>query len=180
ESDALEAVKTLRATHGIAHLDVVVANAGVSYVFPKVSELESRDLRAHLEPNVFGVVRLYRAVLPLLGRAVEPKWVTMGTTAGSIENQLPMTNAAYGPSKAAVHWLTKRMNAEEDKLAAFVISPGWCQTDMGNSGAKIFGYEEAPVSVEDSCSRMVELIEGATKESRGGRLWGYEGDLMAW
>lgn len=91
-----------------------------------------------------------------------------------------MSNAAYGPSKAAVHWLTKRMDGEEEKLAAFVITPGWCQTDMGNGGAKAFGYEEAPVNVEESCSRMVELIEGATKESRGGRFWDYTGDLAVW
>jgi len=51
---------------------------------------------------------------------------------------------------------------------------------MGNEGARKFGMEEAPVKVEDSCAQMVKLIEVATKESHGGRLWGYEGDLMAW
>lgn len=35
-----------------------------------------------------------------------------------------MTNAAYGPSKAAIHWITKRIDGEEEKLTAFVISPG--------------------------------------------------------
>jgi NAD(P)-dependent dehydrogenase (short-subunit alcohol dehydrogenase family) len=89
-------------------------------------------------------------------------------------------NAAYATSKVAVHWLTKRMNAEEDKLTAFAISPGWCQTDMGNTGAQAFGMGEAPIKVEDSCSQMVPLIEGTTKESHGGKLWNYEGDQMTW
>ncbi|TVY37840.1 Norsolorinic acid ketoreductase [Lachnellula subtilissima] len=218
ETDHGEAVETLRSTHGISHLDVVIANAGVSYVFPKVSELKIEDLQGHLTPNVFGVVWLYQATLPLLLKGKRPRWVTMGTIAGSIEvesrrkkkedflaflllsfsslscpishnhlsktqNNLPpltspprsqpaMTNAAYGPSKATVHWLTKRMNAEESALAAFVISPGWCQTDMGNSGAKYSGWKKH--------LGMVELIEGATRERRGGRFWGYEGDLIAW
>jgi len=39
ESDALEAVKTL-AEQGIDHLDLVIANAGISDVWPKVSELK--------------------------------------------------------------------------------------------------------------------------------------------
>lgn len=39
-------------------------------------------------------------------------------------NQVPITNAAYSPSKTAVHWLTKKMNTEEEYLTAFVISPG--------------------------------------------------------
>jgi len=85
ETDPGEAVETLRSTHGISHLDVVVANAGVSYVFPKVSELKIEDLQGHLMPNVFGVVWLYQAMLPLLLKAERPRWVTMGTIAGSIE-----------------------------------------------------------------------------------------------
>lgn len=35
-----------------------------------------------------------------------------------------MENAAYGPSKAAAHWYTKRMNGEEEKLTALVVNPG--------------------------------------------------------
>lgn len=85
EADAVEAVKALRTTHGIDHLDVVVANAGVSYVFPTVADLKVKDLQDHITPNVFGVVWLYQATLPLLLEAASPKWVTMGTTAGSIE-----------------------------------------------------------------------------------------------
>lgn len=72
------------------------------------------------------------------------------------------------------------MNGEEDKLAAFVVSPGWCQTDMGNTGARAFGMEQAPVALEDSCSQMVKLIEGATKESHGGKMLGHDGEQMSW
>jgi hypothetical protein len=72
------------------------------------------------------------------------------------------------------------MNEEEDRLAAFVITPGWLQTDMGNAGARAFGYEEAPMTIEESVGAMVPLIEKSTKESHGGRLWGQEGELLAW
>lgn len=72
------------------------------------------------------------------------------------------------------------MDAEADEVAAFVISPGWVQTDMGNSGAKQFGMEEAPLSLDDSCNLMMPLIEQATKELRGGRFWDQEGALKIW
>ena len=72
------------------------------------------------------------------------------------------------------------MNAEEETLAAFVISPAWCQTDLGNTGARAFGFEQAPVTVEESCTSMVRLIDGATKENHGGKMWGYDGEKMSW
>jgi norsolorinic acid ketoreductase len=83
EADPFEAVKELE-KQGINHLDLVIANAGISYIWPKISELKMSDLRAHLEPNVFGVVWLFQATLPLLLNSKNPKWVTMGSTAGSI------------------------------------------------------------------------------------------------
>jgi NAD(P)-dependent dehydrogenase (short-subunit alcohol dehydrogenase family) len=92
--------------------------------------------------------------------------------------QHDISNAAYGPSKAAVHWLTKRIDAEEAKIASIVLSPGWVQTDLGNIGAVFFGMEQAPVTVEDSCVGMVKLLDAVTKESHGGKLWDYTGELM--
>jgi hypothetical protein len=72
------------------------------------------------------------------------------------------------------------MNGEEEKLTAFVMSPGWVQTELGNVGAKFFGFDEAPTSLDESCDRMVPLIEGATKEKHGGKLIGFEGDQLIW
>lgn len=86
EEDAHNAVKELQSSHGIEHLDVVIANAGVSYVWPAVAQLKIADLRAHMEPNVHGVVALFQATRPLLKKSVkEPMFVPMGSTAGLIE-----------------------------------------------------------------------------------------------
>lgn len=84
ETDALEAVKELTA-QGINHLDIVIANAAVAYAYGKVSEVKIEDLQGHIEPNVYGVVRLYQATLPLLLKATAPKWITIGSGAGCIE-----------------------------------------------------------------------------------------------
>jgi norsolorinic acid ketoreductase len=91
DADAAEAVKDLKSLHGIDHVDLVVANAGVAYAYGKVSEIDLKDVRGHLEPNFYGVLRLYQATLPLLLKSADPKWVTMGSIAGSIEVRISLT-----------------------------------------------------------------------------------------
>lgn len=84
ETDAAEAVAQLVA-QGIDHIDTVIANAGIATVFPKVSEVTIADMRTHMEINVFGVISLYQATLPLLRNSDRPKWITIGSSAGSIQ-----------------------------------------------------------------------------------------------
>src|SRR4051812_4257658 len=43
EQDANEAVAELQQKHGIQHLDIVVANAGIGYIYPTVAEVEIAD-----------------------------------------------------------------------------------------------------------------------------------------
>ncbi|KAK3320147.1 hypothetical protein B0T19DRAFT_433963 [Cercophora scortea] len=179
ETEAFDAVKQLEA-EGIDHLDIVIANAGISFAWPTVADLKVADLRTHMESNVYGVVWLYQATAPLLRKSENPKWITMGSGAGWLENQYPAPNAAYAPSKVAVHWLTKRINGEEDKIAAFITDPGWVQTETGNTSAKHYGFEQAPLPILDSVTGLVSVIDVATKESHGGQLWGYDGKKQAW
>jgi norsolorinic acid ketoreductase len=112
------------AAEGIDHLDLVIANAGMAYIHPSVSDLKLSDFQNHIATNVYGTVLLYQATLSLLKKAHDPKWVTMGSSAGSITATPPVPNAVYGPSKAAVHWLTRRIDVEEALLTAFVMDPG--------------------------------------------------------
>ena len=82
EPDALRAVKELQESHGIEHIDTVIANAGIASIFPSVAEVKIDDMLAHVRANVFGVVLLYQATLPLLLKAKSPTWATMGSGAG--------------------------------------------------------------------------------------------------
>lgn len=40
-------------------------------------------------------------------------------------NMKPVPNAAYGPTKVVLHWLTKAISVEEPWLTAFPIDPGY-------------------------------------------------------
>lgn len=69
-----------------------------------------------------------------------------------------------------IHWLTKRIDGEEERICAFVQDPGWVQTDMGNFGARSLGLGEAPLGVEESVTGMKKVFDAARKESHGGRM----------
>jgi len=51
---------------------------------------------------------------------------------------LPLQNAAYGPTKLVLHYITKAMHIEEPELTAFPIDPGWVQTEMGMCATRLF------------------------------------------
>ncbi|OBT67284.1 hypothetical protein VE03_02627 [Pseudogymnoascus sp. 23342-1-I1] len=200
ETDASTAIQELK-DQGIDHLDIVIANAAVIFPFVKIEDAKIEDLRTTTETNFVGFFLLYQATLPLLLKSERPTWITIGSGAGSIVlqnfapikpqsppnsptlftfNQLPVPNSVYGPIKAAQHWLTKRINAEEEKITAFVMSPGWVQTEGGNESAKLLGLEEAPQPVEPTCDGMVEVFDKATKESHGGKFLTWEGKDESW
>ena len=83
--DAAAAVQTLGA-QGIDRLDIVVANAGVSYAWPTVADVKPEQLAGHFGPNVYGVVALYQATRPLLRKSTrEPIFAIMGSMAGRLK-----------------------------------------------------------------------------------------------
>jgi NAD(P)-dependent dehydrogenase (short-subunit alcohol dehydrogenase family) len=168
------------AAEGIDHLDIVIANAGVAKLWVTVAEVTAEQLQEHMEPNVYGLIWLYQAALSLLKKSQSPLWVTIGSSSAFLTNFLPMKNAAYAPTKLVGHWLTKAMHIEEPWLTAFPIEPGWVQTDLGNRGADAFGYPQAAVTVEDSVNGMVKVLDAATRETHGGKLWSYTGNVVEW
>ncbi|KAI8632001.1 hypothetical protein F5Y19DRAFT_472886 [Xylariaceae sp. FL1651] len=60
----------------------------------------------------------------------------------------PFPMVPYGVGKAAAHYLRKKIHCESPGLAAFVVDPGFMQTDTGNTGARNFGYHQAFLPVD--------------------------------
>ncbi|CAA9962822.1 hypothetical protein CFE70_006248 [Pyrenophora teres f. teres 0-1] len=182
EQDAKDAVSELQQKHGIQHLDIVIANAGIGYIYPTVAEVKISDIKAHMEPNVYGVVALYQATRELLKKSErEPIFLPMGSSAGLLVNHLPIPNAAYAPTKTALNWYTIRINAEDEWLNCFSIDPGHVSTDLGDGAAQAVGIgEKAPLSVKDSCEGMMQLFAKASKKEFGGKLIVYTGEVSSW
>ncbi|KAL1301922.1 hypothetical protein AAFC00_006096 [Neodothiora populina] len=183
EEDPATLVKDLQSKHDIDHLDIVVANAGIVKAFPLVKDVKRSEILEHIEINVFGVLSLYQATRSLLQKSQAPHGpvlALMGSTAGSLERQPSVPNAAYGASKAMLHWYGMRINSDEEWLASFVLEPGFVQTDMGNSSARAFGMEKAITTVDDSCDGMFKVLNTATKEHYGGKLVDFNGEIQTW
>lgn len=132
-------------------LDVLVNNAGRTA--PRaLSTASLTDVRAVFEANVFGVVTVTNAMLPLLKRSPAARIVNVSSSVGSLARISDPTgpygrippSAAYGPSKTAVNALTVQY-ANELRGANILINavdPGPTATDMTSS----LGYrlERAP------------------------------------
>ncbi|RYP75462.1 hypothetical protein DL771_002347 [Monosporascus sp. 5C6A] len=181
EQDAYDVAKELQEKHSIDHLDIVVPNAGISEGYPLVKDVKTAGILKHVQVNVIGVIALYQALRGLLQKSPNsPIFAPMGSEAGASGRQPPIPNAMYGASKSMLQWYGVRINAEDEWLNAFILDPGWVQTDMGNTGAKHFGLEEAPTSFEDSVDGLLQVLTTATKEKYGGKVVLYTGEPQAY
>lgn len=125
-TDAADAVKLLKAKHGISHIDVVIANAGIGKYFGPALTTPISEFEEHLKVNATGTLILFQAVHDLLTASDTPKFVAIGTPVGSIgeiEN-FPLASTAYGSSKAALHFLTRKLHFEHPEFIIFPITPG--------------------------------------------------------
>ncbi|MFJ1754099.1 SDR family oxidoreductase [Kitasatospora sp. NPDC088134] len=98
-------------------LDALVNNAGISGAtgpgwLQDPTALDLDEVRAVLDTNVLGVVRVTNAMLPLLRRSAAPRIVNVSSSVGSLARQAdPDTEvgpvmAAYAPSKSCLNALT--------------------------------------------------------------------------
>jgi len=165
------------------HIDVVIANAGICNYFGTADNTPLAQMDEHFQINTVGPLVLFQATAALLKKSISaPKFVVISTSAGSIGFQdsfrAPVT--AYGASKAAVNFITRKIHFENEHLISFPLSPGWVQTDQGNAGAKANGMEQAPMTLADSVKGIVKLVDEATRDTHGGKFFGVEGEEIPW
>ncbi len=85
ENGAAEAIAHLKAEHSVDRLDIVIANAGISKVWPSVKDVKWSEIVEHVEVNVLGVVALYQATRELLQKSTgKPVFAPVGSGAGSL------------------------------------------------------------------------------------------------
>ena len=122
-------------------LDVLVNNAGITGGMPQEpTQVSPEQIRAVVETNVIGVVRVTNALLPLLLRSVSPRIVNMSSGVGSLARQSATTaqlstgpiSAAYSPSKTFLNAVTVQYAKElhDTKLLINLACPGFVATDL--------------------------------------------------
>lgn len=158
--DAAKAVQAAQEA-GVSHVDIVIANAGISSTPGPLPQAALGEVVEALQVNSVAPIALYQAVLPLLEKSQKPIWISMSSAAGSIGN-LEVHQAhyllGYGISKAAMNFFTVAVHAAHPNIIAYAIHPGLVQTDLGNTGAKMQGMEKAPITLEDSCAKVIATV----------------------
>ncbi|WP_192760938.1 SDR family oxidoreductase [Actinomadura algeriensis] len=128
------AAKTIERTAG--RLDVLVNNAGISGRFDGGAQdpttLDLDVVRAVLDTNVFGVVRVTNAMLPLLTRAGSARIVNMSSNMGSLTLQTGPIMAAYAPSKTMLNSITAQYarRLADTNVIVNAACPGYVATDF--------------------------------------------------
>ena len=125
-TDAADAVALLKSKHGIDHIDVVIANAGIGKDWNLVERTPVAEVEDHFKTNAVGPFTLYQAFRPLLLEAPKPRFVVISTVLGSIgdQGQRKIPDVAYGMSKAAVNFFVGKVHHEEPRIISFPIHPG--------------------------------------------------------
>lgn len=139
-------------------LDVLVNNAGVAGGFSgPPSEATAADLREVYETNVFGVVTVTGAMLPLLRRSPAGRIVNMSSHLGSLTLNSDQDTVfarinmiAYQSSKTALNALTvayaKELRGTPVKVNA--AHPGIVATDINGHQGQKTPAEGAAIAVE--------------------------------
>jgi NAD(P)-dependent dehydrogenase (short-subunit alcohol dehydrogenase family) len=120
-------------------LDVLVNNAGITGGAPQTpTSVDLARVRAAVETNVIGVIRVTNAMLPLLRRSAAPRIVNMSSSVGSLTRQTTPgaetgpISVAYAPSKAFLNAVTVQYAKElhDTNILINAGCPGFTATDL--------------------------------------------------
>lgn len=119
-------------------LDVLVNNAGISGPFDPVTwtqdptTLDLDVVRQVVDVNVYGVIRVTNAMLPLLRRSPAPRIVNASSSMGSLGRQPGPVMAAYSPSKTFLNGITTQYARAfaDTPIIVNAACPGLVATDF--------------------------------------------------
>ena len=137
--DRSVAAAASRVEKDAGRLDILVNNAAIAIDDGPPSRISDELLRRTYETNVFGVVRVTQAFLPLLRRSAAGRVVNLSSGLGSLAlNSDPswafasVKYLAYNTSKTAVNAITVQFAHElrDTPIKVNAADPGYVATDM--------------------------------------------------
>ena len=182
------AVAAFPAAVAVEHpgVDLLFNNAGVALggYFADVSEADFDWL---FEINFWGVVRMTRAFLPVLGRSEEARIVNVSSLYGLVA---PPGQSAYAASKFAVRGFSQALRHElaGSRIGVTVVHPGGVATAIADN-ARVSG-DVAPEEVTRQKAiansllklppaRAAEIILAAAERRKGRVLVGTDARVVA-
>ncbi|MEA3109290.1 MAG: hypothetical protein QOI88_3895 [Gammaproteobacteria bacterium] len=173
------AVKEIEKKFG--RLDILINNAGINVQdgSKKVSE-ETLDVwRKTFDTNLFSLIAVTQAFLPLLRKAPAGRIVNLSSILASLTLHADPTSSiydfktpAYNVSKTAVNGWTVQLAYElrDTKIKVNAAHPGWVKTDMGGPSA--------PMEIVDGAKTSVALALIDAKGPNGAYI--HLGEPLPW
>lgn len=146
-------------------LDALINNAGISRLpgagiegqHPAAANVD--EVRAIFETNVFGVITVTSAFLPLLRRSPTPRIVNVSSSAGSLTKLADLNDnhpiaLGYVPSKTALTALTLQYakGLANERILVNAVCPGFVATDLNN-----FAGTRTPAQGATAAVRMATI-----------------------
>ncbi len=155
-------------------LDILVNNAGIAVGGGAPSQTDLDAMREVYETNVFGVIMVTNAMLPLLRRAPAARIVNVSSEVGSIASmtdsacplgQMP-PSLAYPASKSALNMVTAMYAKElrDTPVKVNAANPGYTATDLNRHN----GFRSVAEGAEASVYLATLGPDGPS-----GILWGH-------
>jgi len=173
------AVKEIEEKFG--RLDILINNAGIAFQSgsKKVSEEPLDVWRKTFDTNLFALIAVTQAFLPLLKKSAAGRIVNLSSILASLRLHSDPTSPiydfkmpAYNVSKTAVNGWTVQLAYElrDTKIKVNAAHPGWVKTEMGGPAA--------PMEIVDGAKTSVALALIDAKGPNGAYI--HLGEPLPW
>jgi NAD(P)-dependent dehydrogenase (short-subunit alcohol dehydrogenase family) len=169
----------------IAKVDLLILSAGIKgYPVPgtRPPDHTSQHLRNAFQVNTEAHDTIVRYFYPLLSQTADACVVYMSSLVGQTADNGGGGYHPYRASKAAsnaliwnwsielmLDWKKRNPQNLTKTPCAFPICPGWVRTDMGG--------QEARLSVTESVSAMIKVIDNVRETKKSNGLYMYDGEV---
>lgn len=143
-------------------IDVLVNNAGYGLI-TAFEEMSPEQIHQQFATNVYGVMNVTRAVLPVMRRQRSGHLFTIASMGGYLGGS---RGTAYAASKFAVAGFTESLalELEEFGITATIVGPGYFRTDFLDKSSAIL---EPATRIEDYRASNAAEIPTFTESHRG-------------
>ena len=147
-----------QALERFGRIDVLINNAGYAAV-GALEETPEDELRALMETNFFGSIRVIQAILPTLRAQRSGAIVNISSSAG----QFSFAGfSAYSASKFAIEGASEALAQEMAPFGVkvLIVEPGGFRTELNGAGMREMPILDAYKHIVDPSRSMVEVGHG--------------------
>ena len=158
-TDPQAAVRVVNETvRNFGRLDVLCNNAGYGNIGP-IEDTSLEDFRAQIETNLFGVIYLTKAALPIMRQQRAGRILQFSSIGGRIG---AMGRAPYSAAKFGVEGFSEVLAKETAPLGikVTIVEPGGFRTDFAGASTVINAGQEAYASTVGATAAFQRKYDG--------------------